>query len=123
MELKQGFASKSIGFAGFESAPQRRFPGLDRGHITLDGGMVLIVYSAEMTEAGTPQGNQIGTVPQGIAIDEPAGLVPFDHRVTARNIVTSFDQAASLFEEMALAEDFPVFLTLPAYEMVVAEGG
>ena len=36
---------------------------------------------------------------------------------------TRFDQAAELFEKMALAEDFPVFLTLPAYEMVIADGG
>lgn len=36
---------------------------------------------------------------------------------------TKFEQAAKLFEEMALAEDFPAFLTLPAYEMVLGEGG
>ncbi len=36
---------------------------------------------------------------------------------------TKFEQAASLFEEMALAEDFPTFLTLPAYEMVLGAGG
>jgi malate synthase len=31
-------------------------------------------------------------------------------------------QAAELFEKMALADDFPDFLTLPAYDMIVAEG-
>ncbi|MDW3206994.1 MAG: malate synthase A [Alphaproteobacteria bacterium] len=36
---------------------------------------------------------------------------------------TRFEQAGSLFEEMALAEDFPTFLTLPAYEMVLGSGG
>lgn len=36
---------------------------------------------------------------------------------------TRFEEAASLFEKMALAEDFPTFLTLPAYEMVVEAGG
>ena len=35
---------------------------------------------------------------------------------------TNFEKAASLFEDMALAEDFPTFLTIPAYQMVV-EGG
>lgn len=35
---------------------------------------------------------------------------------------TRFNEAASLFEKMALAEDFPTFLTLPAYEMVVEAG-
>lgn len=35
---------------------------------------------------------------------------------------TRFDQAGKLFEEMAIAEDFPDFLTLPAYNMVVDEG-
>ena len=36
---------------------------------------------------------------------------------------TKFEQAGSLFEQMALAEDFPTFLTLPAYEMVLGDGG
>lgn len=36
---------------------------------------------------------------------------------------TNFDKAGKLFEEMALAEDFPTFLTIPAYQMVVNEGG
>tara|TARA_R110000823_G_scaffold110454_1_gene230428 strand:- start:119 stop:739 length:621 start_codon:yes stop_codon:yes gene_type:complete len=36
---------------------------------------------------------------------------------------TQLEQAASLFEKMALAEDFPTFLTLPAYEMVLSAGG
>ncbi|NMM44428.1 malate synthase A [Rhodospirillaceae bacterium KN72] len=36
---------------------------------------------------------------------------------------TRFVQAGKLFEKMALAEDFPTFLTLPAYEMVLADGG
>lgn len=35
---------------------------------------------------------------------------------------TRFEQAGKLFEEMALAEDFPTFLTLPAYEMVLEDG-
>ncbi len=35
---------------------------------------------------------------------------------------TNFEKAASLFEEMALAEDFPTFLTIPAYQMVVSKG-
>lgn len=35
---------------------------------------------------------------------------------------TRFEQAGKLFEEMSIAEDFPAFLTLPAYEMVVADG-
>lgn len=33
-----------------------------------------------------------------------------------------FEQAGKLFEEMAIAEDFPDFLTLPAYDMVFGEG-
>jgi malate synthase len=36
---------------------------------------------------------------------------------------THLEQAATLFEKMALAEDFPTFLTLPAYEMVLSAGG
>jgi len=35
---------------------------------------------------------------------------------------TRFDQAAKLFADMSLAEDFPDFLTLPAYDMVVSDG-
>lgn len=35
---------------------------------------------------------------------------------------TRFEQAAKLFEEMSIAEDFPEFLTLPAYDIVVSEG-
>ena len=35
---------------------------------------------------------------------------------------TRFDQAAKLFAEMSLAQDFPDFLTLPAYDMVVSDG-
>jgi malate synthase len=35
---------------------------------------------------------------------------------------TRFKEAAALFEKMALADDFPTFLTLPAYEMVLESG-
>lgn len=36
---------------------------------------------------------------------------------------TKLEEAAALFEKMALAEDFPTFLTLPAYDMVLRDGG
>lgn len=35
---------------------------------------------------------------------------------------TRFDQAANLFADMSLAETFPDFLTLPAYDMVMSDG-
>ncbi len=37
--------------------------------------------------------------------------------------LTRLDDAATLFKDMVLADDCPDFLTLPAYEKVVAEGG
>jgi hypothetical protein len=33
--------------------------------------------------------------------------------------VANLDAARGLFEQVALAEDFPDFLTLPAYELIV----
>jgi malate synthase len=37
--------------------------------------------------------------------------------------LTRLDDAAAMFKDMVLAEECPDFLTLPAYERVVAEGG
>jgi malate synthase len=33
----------------------------------------------------------------------------------------TFDSAAKLFEDLIFAEDFPEFLTLPAYELIAAD--
>ena len=36
---------------------------------------------------------------------------------------TQFEKAGDLFEQMSTADDFPDFLTLPAYQIVVGQGG
>jgi malate synthase len=47
----------------------------------------------------------------------PGELAKVKAAVTAQGEATaSYDQAARIFEEMSLADDYPEFLTLPLYE-------
>ena len=54
---------------------------------------------------------------KGITPEQQAELDEcFARARKALAIIETYDQAAGIFEKMALAEDYPEFLTLPLYE-------
>ena len=53
------------------------------------------------------------------AVVAPGADVPDDTSTGTSERTTRLAEARTLFEQVALAVDFPDFLTLPAYDLVV----
>src|SRR5262249_42576052 len=93
-ELENEFADKSLVVVWRERSVDRQFPLLKLREVRIKVRVVLVMHTADVTEARHAHREQIRSGPQLVAIDELRARGIFHRGVSAGNSVTGLLQLA-----------------------------